>query len=1198
MVERAAQARHVAIDTGGTFTDLCTSDGRRIKVPSNPSNPSAAVLGALAQLGDADTLQDIRHGTTVATNAVLERRGARVVLIATQGFGDVLALRRQARPDLYALHPSVPPPLIPQQDVVEVAGRLNAEGRELDPLEPLDAWVNRNRPVLARAEAFAVCLLHAYANGAHEAAVAAQLGAIFPDVPVVTSHGLIPLDREYERTSTTAVNAFVTPVMASYLGELERSVAPARLLVMGSAGGLMSAAAARTAPVHTVLSGPAGGVRGAWAAGQRCGRDALLTLDMGGTSTDVSVVYGELLPEDDGSIGDHPLRIPLLPIETVGAGGGSIAYRDAAGALKVGPRSAGADPGPAAYGRAGPDAEPTVTDANVVLERLPQLLGGAMPLASEAAHRAVQRLANALGTEPRDTAEAIVRVAEANMARACKRVTMERGIDPRTLTLVAFGGAAGLHACAVADELGCPEVLFPAEPGVLSAAGMLSAPREMTASQSLFLPQDEWASPELPEQLVAVLDKAAAQLRAEGVEEQNIQLRAVLDCRYAGQTFTLALELHTVLGCLDSGSLPERPRPLTDRLQRAERASVARALRQSFDAAHTERYGYALGPERDAELVAVRAFAKSGTDLEAPANTNPVVEHLAGPHVVSGYSATLYLPAGWSAERLASGDMLCRKQASSRRAAPPRQPQLTAAPLELEIHRQRLAAIAEEMGAALMRASFSANIKERRDFSCAIFDAQGRMLVQAAHIPVHLGSQPMSVDAALQAVAPQPEQAVILNDPYAGGTHLPDVTLVEGVYPADAASEPVFYVSNRAHHADVGGASPGSMPAARRSGMAAQTVTIDDEGFRIAPAVLTDALAETFARASRTPSERRGDLQAQRAANLVGIRQLRALAAELGDAALARLNQALLDHAERQMRQVIGGLEDGTYTFEDSLDDDGLGETPISIPVCLTIAGESATVDFTAAPDAVPSGLNAVRAITVSAVFYVFRTLGGSHLPANAGLMRPIRVLTRPGSILDAQPPAAVAAGNVETSQRIVDVLYGALARAAPNRIPAASCGSMNNVLFGGTTPAGQPFVHYETLAGGAGGSAGQRGAAAIHTHMTNTLNTPVEALEREFPIQVRRYAVRPPHSTAPGAGGAGIVREYRFASPATVTLMTERRRTAPYGLAGGEAGTPGRNTLLRRNGEVHRLSGKVTLDVATGDILRIETPAGGSHGG
>ena len=1161
-----AQRIRLGIDTGGTFTDLVASMGDqvvRLKVPSTPTDPGQAILDAIsaleARLGHSFR-GPVRHGTTVATNALLERRGARVVFITNAGFEDLLHLRRQARPDLYALHPSVPPPLVDAADTLGIPGRLGPDGTRIEPLGDLDTWADAHREILDTADVFAICLLHAYVNGEDEAALARCLEARYPERPVTCSHVLAPVFREYERASTTAVNAYLLPTMAGYLGRLVTALGPDRpLTVMGSAGGLLSHGEAQRHPVHTVLSGPAGGVVGAWRVGQRSGRNRLLTLDMGGTSTDVSVIVGTLTPEDEAHLAEHPLRVPLLPIETVGAGGGSIAYLDAGGILRVGPESAGARPGPACYGHAGAAARPTVTDANVVLGRLTTLLGGAFPLDVHAAQRAVDQIAAPLEVDVETAARAIVEVAEANMARACKRVTMERGIDPRTLVLVAFGGAGGLHACALADALGCPEVLFPAEPGVLSAEGIVSARHVESATRTLMWTANQWAESALAEQMQEV----RASL---GTPQPETDAQWLLDCRYDGQTFTLPVPLDDAVGPI--------------------------GLRALFEALHRERFGYALPAKRPITLVSLRLFLRP---REAPIAGADVLDSPAirGPQSIGHYSATLWLPEGWSATRLDDGGLVCQRVEAA--VEDPRQENLA---LALEIHRLRLAAIAEEMGASLKKAAFSTNIKERRDYSCAVFDARGQMLVHAAHIPVHLGSTPASVRAALDAGVMAQGHTAILNDPFAGGTHLPDVTIVSPVHLASEAA-PTFYVANRAHHADVGGLSPGSLPAPRRPDGSVRPLTIDDEGVRVPPRALTEETRHAFASASRTPDERIGDLRAQEAANHVGAERLRGWVEVRGEDEILRQNDALLAYSERRMRALIADLPDGVYTHEAWLDDDGVRKEPVRIHAAVTIEGDQVVVDFSASADSVAGPLNAVRAIAVSAVFYVFRCLGGASIPANAGLMRPIEIRTRTGSVVDAEPPAAVSAGNVETSQRIVDTLLGALAKAAPHRVPAAACGTMNNVLFGGPLTDdkdGAQFVHYETLGGGAGGGPEGPGASGIQVHMTNTLNTPVESIEQAFPVRITHYGLTPPASPSPDGhpGGRGIIRRYEFLSQAEVSLITDRRVTSPFGLNGAPAGTLGRNTLITSDGVRHPLPGKASLTVNPGDALEVQTPTGG----
>ncbi|RAL22956.1 5-oxoprolinase [Lujinxingia litoralis] len=509
--------------------------------------------------------------------------------------------------------------------------------------------------------------------------------------------------------------------------------------------------------------------------------------------------------------------------------------------------------------------------------------------------------------------------------------------------------------------------------------------------------------------------------------------------------------------------------------------------------------------------------------------------------------------------------------------------------ITLEIERHRFASIAEEMGVVLMRSAFSPNIKERRDYSCAIFDAAGDMVAQAAHIPVHLGSAPMSVAAALAAGPMTPGESIVLNDPYAGGTHLPDITLVSPVF--DARGELAFVVANRAHHADVGGRWPGSM---------GLSTHIDEEGLRLGPTRLSDAVIERIVGASRTPEERRGDLQAQLAANLRGVERLRSELDRRGSSVLLA-SRALQDHSERYMRKVLGELGQGCWSFEDVLDDDGMGSGPVRIHCELTLSQGRARVDLRGSADQVAGPLNVPRAVAVSAALYAFRCLAPPELPSNAGYMRCVEVLTEPGSVVDARWPAPVALGNVETSQRVVDVIFGALAQALPDRIPAASCGSMNNLTIGGEDPrhGGRPFAYYETIGGGAGAGPGWHGQSAVHTHMTNTLNTPVEALEHAYPLRMMRYERRRGSGGAGRfVGGEGVVREYVFDAPATVSVMAERRVHAPYGLEGGAPGRCGRTTLIRAaTGREEVLAGKICVEVLPGDRLLVETPGGGGFG-
>ncbi|MDP7040229.1 MAG: hydantoinase B/oxoprolinase family protein [Myxococcota bacterium] len=1185
----------IGIDAGGTFTDLVAQKENNlfhIKVPSTPSHPDQAilkVLDLLAQKTDNTVFQsDIRHGTTVATNTLLEKKGANVVLISNKNFEDLFFLRRQARDNLYALHPQEPTPIIATKNILGIDGRIDPWGKVIRPLEELNDWHDNNKELFEKADAIAICLLHSYANPSHEQEIAKLLRKRYPKVFLTSSSDLAPLEREYERTTTVVANAYVAPKLETYISALSATLKEANLNIMGSAGGLLPVSRIIKEPVHSLVSGPAGGVRGAWLAGQRFGRKDLLSLDMGGTSTDIALVQGHLKPENETSVENLPLRIPFLPIETIGAGGGSIAFVDEGGTLRVGPKSAGADPGPAAYGKQTKNIQATVTDANVVLGRITTLLGGKMPIDKEAAKKSIAQLAEKLSSDIETTAESILEIAEANMVRACKRISLNHGVDPRGLTMVAFGGAGGLHACSLAEELEISEFIAPRESGLLSAEGVLQAPKETHLCENLEAQESDWGQIGLVKKIQVHSDTLKSKFVADfpEINLETTHAEIYLDCRYTGQTFTLTINLNETTQKLN-------PNPSQkDVLQDLVPNILYDSIKSAFAATHEQHFGYTL-KENPIVLSSIRSVQRHLPSSSEEEQKSEVIERFTGPETISSYSSTVYLKNDWHAEKLSSGDLVCRHKPSPKRIKKQRQQNLS-----MEVYRQKLISIAEEMGATLMRASFSANIKERRDYSCAIFDGDGNLLTQAAHIPVHLGSQPLSVKAAIDSITMRPGIHIILNDPFAGGTHLPDITLVSPVYSqTNSSSKPDFYVANRAHHADVGGLEPGSMPAPIKSDGTFRKLTIDDEGWRIGPTILNENVRKDLASTSRTPQERYGDLRAQEAANNHGIKRLQETAKATED--FTGENKCLIDYAQNRMEALLKSIPDGEYSFEDSLDDGDHNKHSIKLKVKIKIQDCRAIIDLRDNPNAVDSSLNAVRAIVVSALTYAFCCLGGEELPANAGLMRPVEILTKPGTILDAQSPAAVSAGNVETAQRLVDLIYGAFAKALPEKIPAASCGTMNNILFGGIDNRKNKkstFVHYETLGGGAGGGPQGPGADAIHTHMTNTLNTPVEALERHFPVQIDTYALRKQQKPKGNinSGGKGIVRQYQFLVPAQVTIISERRIHKPYGLNNAPDGQCGKNTLLKKDGSQVELAGKVSLTVQANEAIRIETPSGG----
>jgi N-methylhydantoinase B/oxoprolinase/acetone carboxylase alpha subunit len=875
-----------------------------------------------------------------------------------------------------------------------------------------------------------------------------------------------------------------------------------------------------------------------------------------------------------GEVGGVFVAVPSLDIHTIGAGGGSIGWRDAGGSLRVGPRSVGADPGPACYGKGD---EAALADACVVLGRLvPRFfLSGQMVIDPDRSWRAVERLGRTLGLDARRTAEGMVEVALARTERACRRVSVERGADPRPRVLVAFGGAGGLLGPLLAGRLGMRACLVPAHPGLLCALGMAGADVVRRLVRTVLARVDR-----VPEGEIACMYKdleAAGRtaLAAEGFAEEAVDVAREVGARYEGQGEEIVF--------------PYAPGLIAAR----------------FHERHERLNGY-RDERRPVEVVTLRA---AGSGARARRRARSGRKERGGRADGSGDARARSRGQGARGRRRVLGDHVraARIRAPRARHRRPLGREVMSAdidPIALEVFRHRFAAIAEEMGETLRRASFSPNIKERRDYSCALFDARGDMVAQALHIPVHLGSMPLSVRAALDE---HPDLAagdmVLLNDPYRGGTHLPDLTLVAPVF--DAATGALAYiVANRAHHADVGGMTPGSLPVSRE---------VFQEGIRIPPVKVVRAgvadgdLVRLIIANCRAPQEREGDLRAQIAANRLGAARLADLERENGP--LARLHAtALLDYAERMMRAFLRSIPSGEHRFEDFLEDDGLGSGPVPIRVAVRLdasAGE-ATVDFTGTAPQVEGCVNANEAIALSATAYVFRAVAGAgprgaeeQPPANAGALRPLRVIAPLGTLVNPRFPAAVAGGNVETSQRIVDVLLGALARALPGRVPAASCGTMSNLTIGGFDPTtGRTFAYYETIGGGSGASPSAPGASGIQTHMTNTLNTPVEALEHAYPFRVRRYHLRR-SSGGQGlhAGGDGIVREIEVLAPCDATLLTERRTLAPYGLAGGNAGAPGRNTLVRADGREELLPAKITVRLAPGDAIRVETPGGGGWG-
>ncbi|GCE11757.1 hydantoinase B/oxoprolinase family protein [Tengunoibacter tsumagoiensis] len=1202
----------VGVDIGGTFTDLVhylppvgeqLAQLRIYKVPGTPQNPAQGLLNGLQALG-AEESSALIHGSTVATNVLLERKGARAVLVTTEGFADVLEIARQDRPALYDIQQQRPPTLIPRGLRLELAERLDYHGNVLKAPDAADFEQLLVQIAACKPESLAICLLYSFRNPEHEQTLAVLLKECFPGLPLSLSSEILPQFREYERTSTVAVNAYVQPVMSSYLQRLQESLLPP-LRIMQSSGGSISAATAAKEPVRTVLSGPAGGVIGAFHVAHHAGYDQLLTLDMGGTSTDVALCPGRIPLSTEAVVGGCPVGIQTIAIQTVGAGGGSLVRLDAGNSLTVGPESAGADPGPVCYGRG---EELTVTDANLILGRISpeHFLGGRFTLYPERAEEKMDLLARRLGVSREEAALGIVRVANASMERTLRAVSLEQGYDPRLFTLLPFGGAGPLHACELAEELQIPAVFVPRYPGVLSALGMILAPIVKDYVQTVMLTIAN-LEPEQIEDLFAPLEERAC---ADMEQEQQIfssatpvTLERFWDLRYPGQSYEITTP--------DAGDLA--------------------ATLTSFHSLHQQRFGHSH-PEQPVQLVAIRIKASmqpaqpelareplstdpreralSGTctlvfargAYQAPVYQRERLQHghsLMGPALIVQEDSTFVLPPDWQAEVDAWGNIVAHRSATlavrSDEKAGQKSGEFDA--VTLEIFKHLFASAAEEMGVTLGRSGYSPNIKERKDYSCACFDAQGRLIAQAAHIPVHLGAMPASVRTVLaEFTSFEPGDLIILNDPYRGGTHLPDITMVSPVFieddPDGRTGELFGFVASRAHHADIGGISPGSMPMSRE---------LYQEGIIIPPlklmrrGILNIELLQLFYRNVRTPDERRGDIDAQMAASRVGEQRLQQIIARYGSSVVQQNAEALLSYSAHLMRQMLSQLPEREVTYTDYLDDDGWGNESIPLTIRIVVQHGTMTVDFSGSASQSQGCLNAVQAVTHSSVLYVLRCLAGEHIPANQGCLEAVTIKIPMGSILHPHPPAAVAAGNVETSQRTVDVLFGALAQLAPERIPAASQGTMNNLTMGGQQlETAKLFAYYETMGGGMGARPGQDGLSGVHVHMSNTRNTPVEALEMELPVRIKSYSIRE-GSGGRGRyrGGDGLCRAITFLAPASVTLLTDRRQYAPYGLHGGQPGARGQNTLEEK-GIVTQLPGKLTMDVQPGATLTICTPGGG----
>ena len=1187
------------IDRGGTFTDLVarSPDGRLQTLKLLSENPEqyadAAVEGVRRVLGIGDgplppgLVREVRMGTTVATNALLERKGEPTVLAITRGFGDALRIGWQSRPHLFARHIRLNSQLY--DHVVEIDERVRADGA-ID--RPLDEARASAAFAAARAQGFraiAIVLMHGWAWPAHElrlAALARQAG--FTQVSV--SHQVGALIKLIGRGDTTVADAYLSPILAAYVDRVSADLGAATpLTFMQSSGGLTGAHGFRGK--DAILSGPAGGVVAMAETARAAGFDRAIGFDMGGTSTDVSHFSGDYERSSDAVVAGVRLRAPMLSIHTVAAGGGSICRFDG-GRLRVGPESAGAVPGPAAYRRGGPL---TVTDCNVMLGKLspdffPAVFGphADQPLDAQSVQAgfgdmaAQVSAATGRAVSARDLAEGFVSIAVQHMAEAIRAISIQRGHDVSRYVLNCFGGAAGQHACLVADALGMTKVLLHPFAGVLSAYGMGLAAVRAIRQQTVARPLTAAADGAL-EAVVAALEAAArADLEGQGFKPERLAAVARAEVKFAGSDTPLSIPFGPATTMAAAFEDQHRRRfgffaadkPLVVEMLEVE------AIAPSGQAPSAGRAGPGGAPQPATWLRVRMAGADHDTPVYPRASLSPG-HAVDGPAILLEETGTTVVEPGWRAGVDDCANLLLERVV----ALPARTAAGTAVdPILLELFNSRFMACAEQMGEALCATAHSVNIKERLDFSCALFDATGALIANAPHIPVHLGSMGESIRTVIASRGGRMARgdAYMLNAPYNGGTHLPDITVIMPVF-LDEDAEPAFFVAARGHHADVGGITPGSMPASSRT-VAEEGVLIDD--FLLVQAgtlreAETRALFASGPFPARNIDQNIADLKAQVAACARGA-ALRARHAQNGRPASSAGEMGQVhDNAEESVRRAIAALKPGEFTYEM---DDGAA---IRVAISVDPQSRSAVVDFSGTSAQRPNNFNAPLSITRAAVLYVFRTLVDDAIPLNEGCLKPIRLIVPEGSMLRPKHPAAVVAGNVETSQAVVDALYGALG------VMAAAQGTMNNFTFGDDSR-----QYYETIAGGSGAGPGFDGASAVQTHMTNSRLTDPEVLETRFPVLLEEFSIRRGSGGAGRwRGGDGAVRRIRFLEPMTASILSNRRRVPPFGLAGGAPGATGVNRVVRADGRMEELGATAEAALKPGDIFGIETPGGGGYG-
>jgi 5-oxoprolinase (ATP-hydrolysing) len=1199
------------IDRGGTFTDVVGKrpDGTLVTHKLLSENPEhykdAAVAGIRHLLGLAagepitpQQVECVKMGTTVATNALLERKGEPTLLVTTRGFRDALRIAYQNRPRLFDRHVVLPELLY--SEVVEALERVGAQGEVVQPLDEghlrqaLQAAYGRGL------RSVAIVFMHGYRFTAHEEAaqrIAHQIGF----TQISTSHGTSPMMKFVSRGDTTVVDAYLSPILRRYVEQVAGEMPGVRIFFMQSSGGLTDAHAFQGK--DAILSGPAGGIVGMARTASLGGHEKVIGFDMGGTSTDVSHFAGEFEREFETQVAGVRMRAPMMSIHTVAAGGGSILQFDGA-RFRVGPQSAGANPGPASYRRGGPLA---VTDANVMVGKIqprffPKVFGPKAneQLSLEAVQSKFNELAGRTGRSAEVVAEGFINIAVQQMANAIKKISVARGYDVTRYTLQCFGGAGGQHACLVADALGMTRVFVHPLAGVLSAYGMGLADQTVIKEQAIELVLSQGNLPLVAEKLEALGAAAQAELSRQEVSANAVQVRHRVHVRYEGSDAALVVpfgSLEAVIAGFEAAYRQRFSFLMQGKALMVEAVSVEAIVagdapaepRQAVHAARevprreTVRM-YSGGQWHEAALV-VREDLRPG-------------DVIAGPAIVAEKNATTVVEPGWEAQLTALDHIVLERRVARavKFAAGTR-----VDPVLLEVFNNLFMNIAEQMGLQLQNTAYSVNIKERLDFSCALFDAEGNLIANAPHMPVHLGSMGESIKTVIQENRGRmsPGDVYVLNDPYHGGTHLPDVTVITPVYLGTAATDrPLFYVGSRGHHADIGGITPGSMPPfstrIEEEGVEINNFKLVDRGILREKEMLALLRGEGPGGAkhpSRNPEQNMADLKAQIAANEKGVQELRRMTEQFGLDVVQAYMRHVQDNAEESVRRVITRLKDGQFTLP--LDNGA----QIKVAIRVNATQRSAEIDFSGTSAQQENNFNAPRAVCMAAVLYVFRTLVADDIPLNAGCLKPLKVIIPAGSMLNPNPPASVVAGNVETSTCITNALYGALG------VMAAGQCTMNNFTFGNAR-----YQYYETISGGSGAGGvfddqgalvgGFDGTSVVQTHMTNSRLTDPEVLEFRFPVRLESYEIRKGSGGAGRwRGGNGGVRRVRFLEPMTASILSNGRKHPAFGAAGGEPGQVGINRVVRGDGRVEALDHIGQAEMAPGDIFEIHTPGGGGFG-